>query len=342
MINFCTLFDSNYLTRGLAMYESLCRTTAFHLFVIAFNDECYQYLERARLPHMTVIALKDFEDEALLRVKPNRSFAEYCWTCTPSVIQYCILNYNLSSCTYIDADMIFYNDPKILLDEMKGRSVLITEHRYTADYEQSAISGKYCVQFMCFKNNEAGMEVLNWWRERCLEWCYDRLEDGKFGDQKYLDDWTERFNCVHVMQYPGGGIAPWNVQQYDWIGTSILREKKSGKNYSLIFFHFHGVKFFTNGLISCCPPIYDLSREIKTGLYYPYFRMLITLEKQLRAEGVSFNINGAKSEAPRRWQIYWEYFKQRLVLYKLGTISFRKIKPLQFKEHYHFFKHQQP
>lgn len=44
--------------------------------------------------------------------------------------------------------------------------------------------------------------------------CVMQLENGKFGDQKYLDDWTARFKDVHVLQHLGGGIAPWNVQQY--------------------------------------------------------------------------------------------------------------------------------
>ena len=150
------------------MYESLCRESgSFHLYVVAFDDECYAYLTTAAFPHITPVTLKDFEDNRLLNIKTSRSVAEYCWTCTPSVILYCITKFNLQSCTYIDADMIFYNNPEILLDEMKDNSILISEHRYTRDYDQSKISGKYCVQFMCFKNNDDGINALTWWRERC-------------------------------------------------------------------------------------------------------------------------------------------------------------------------------
>src|SRR5258705_8778921 len=153
MINLCTLFDSNYLSRGLALYNSLQQVSgAFHLYVVAFDKKCYDYLKETCLPNLTVISLSDFEDKALLEVKPSRSAAEYCWTCTPTVILYCLGKYDLPSCTYVDADMIFYQDPQIFLNEMGSASVLISEHRYTKDYDVSDTHGIYCVQFMCFKN----------------------------------------------------------------------------------------------------------------------------------------------------------------------------------------------
>jgi hypothetical protein len=70
--------------------------------------------------------------------------------------------------------------------------VLITDHGYAPEYDQSATSGQYCVQFMTFER-DGGEPVRRWWEERCIEWCYARFEDGKFGDQKYLDDWPYRF-----------------------------------------------------------------------------------------------------------------------------------------------------
>ena len=215
MTNFCTLFNRNYLTRGLAMYESLRKhCESFHLYVFAFDDSSHEILSQLELPSMTVISLLDFEDEELLSIKADREVGEYCWTCTPSTILYAIERYNLLSCTYLEADLYFWNSPELLLNELGKKSVLITQHRFSPEYDQALTSGKYCVQFMTFKNNEEGMTALRWWRKKCIKWCYARLEDGKFGDQKYLDDWLIRFNGVHELQHLGGGLAPWNIQKY--------------------------------------------------------------------------------------------------------------------------------
>ena len=142
-INFCTLFNSSYLSRGMVMYDSLLKNCDdFHLYIFAFDDLTYKYLTSQKLEHITVISLNEFEDEELLKIKPTRSAAEYCWTCTASTILYSIKKFQLSNCTYIDADLLFYSNPKVLIEEMGNDSVLITEHRYSKEHEQSATSGK--------------------------------------------------------------------------------------------------------------------------------------------------------------------------------------------------------
>ena len=67
MLHFCTLFDANYLARGLVTYESLMSATegAAHLYVFAFDDKCYNVLTSMQLPNLTVISLAEFEDEQL-------------------------------------------------------------------------------------------------------------------------------------------------------------------------------------------------------------------------------------------------------------------------------------
>jgi len=341
MINFCTLFDSNYLARGLALHESLQRTCpAFHLYVVAFDDLCYNYLKQANIPGLTPISLKEFEDEELLRVKPTRSVAEYCWTCTSSVILYCINTYQLPSCTYLDADMIFYEDPQKLIDEMGQNAVLITEHGYTKEYDQSHANGIYCVQFMFFRNDEKGMTALEWWRERCLEWCYAYQEDGKFGDQKYLDDWTTRFEGVHVLQNRGGGVAPWNLQQFVFKksgGHILLTTVKGQQTLPLVFFHFHGLKFYTNNMVSCCGTLYEIDEPTKSIVYIPYIKRLLQIEETIKQQGTISNPNGRRAAAPGKMKVFAGFCKELLYMFSKGKISPFKVKTYNFSKHYHYY-----
>ena len=151
-LNFVTLFNSNYLSRGLVVYESLLKHCPdFHLYVIAFDDITFDYFQKHSRENLTVISLTQFEDEKLLAIKDTRSAGEYCWTCTASTVLYCINTFGLNHCVYIDADMCFYSNPQSLFDEWGNKSVLITEHRYTPEYDQSKISGTYCVECVGFR-----------------------------------------------------------------------------------------------------------------------------------------------------------------------------------------------
>lgn len=277
--NFVTLFDSNYLIRGLTLYESLkSNLEKFKLFIIAFDDRCYKKLKELALEFVVVISLEEFEDEELLNIKSGRTRAEYCWSSTAKSILYVLDNYNLEICTYLDADLYFFDDPQILFEELsESKSVIITEHRYSPYCDQTKTSGKYCVQFMTFKNNQDGICVLEWWKDRCIEWCYSRLEDGKFGDQMYLDDWVERFSGIHELKNIGGGVAPWNVNQYTFKKEKdkiYLIEKETNNLEKLVFYHFHNLEFFDKDVVHLSGSIYDIPDTAIVYVYKEYIKKI--------------------------------------------------------------------
>jgi hypothetical protein len=277
MLNFCTLFNTKYLAKGLALLHSLENVCDnFHLYIFAFDDPTYEILIKLDLNHVTIIPLKEFEDEELLRVKPGRTVAEYCWTATPSIIHYVIKTFSVESCTYIDADVYFYSSPKIIFDEFNENSILITEHRFSREYrKEEKLSGKYCVQFITFRNDKYGLEALTWWKDQCIIWCYNRVEDGKFGDQMYLNDWMARFQKVHVMKHLGGGLAGWNISQYDFFKDEkdfYGIEKRTSDQFEVIFYHFHYLKFYSNGKLQLGPRI--ISESAKEYFYKPYLKEL--------------------------------------------------------------------
>lgn len=287
--NFCTLFNSAYLTRGLALYRSLIRHLPdAHLYVVTFDNKSFETLNSLNLPNLTAIRLEDFEDNELLRIKPTRTLTEYCWTTTPSVILYCIKKFNLSSCTYVDADIYFYSSPLPLLQELTlNESVSLTLHNYSEGHDQTTTSGKFCVQFMTFKNDQKGLHVLNWWRDRCIEWCYNRVEDGKFGDQKYLDDWEQRFEGIKVLRNIGSGIAPWNFERFKAIKEdSEVQITNNGTRGKLVFFHFHSLKFFKKFISISSYPIPENYHEI---VYLPYLQELEKINRDLTQFNSDFN-----------------------------------------------------
>lgn len=301
-LNFCTLFDSNYLSRGLVLYDSLIGNCAdFHLYVFAFDEKCYSILKTLNLPKLTPISLEEYEDEELLQVKKSRTIAEYCWTNTPSTVWYILNNFEVDHCTYLDADMVFYSNPGQLIEEMGEKSVLITEHRYTNPEGLEEKAGKYNVQFITFKNNTNGREVCLWWRNACLDWCFDRFEDGKFGDQKYLDDWPTRFEGVHVLQHEGGGLATWNIQQYitskDANGKLSVESKISRKKFQVVFFHYHALKFFQNNIVYFTPDI--LPKEAIKLFYFPYVKLLTKKRTELIQKFPDIEPNGIIKPSPK-------------------------------------------
>lgn len=293
MHHFCTLFDSFYLTRGITLYQSLEKVGAdFHLYIFAFDATSFEILNKLHLKHATIISLKDFEDDKLLEVKPGRTKAEYCWTSTSSTILYVLEKYKVESCTYVDADLYFYQNPKVLFDEMGENSILITEHRYPPKFNRVNSSGIYCVQFITFLNNEEGLTALKWWRNACIDWCYDRYEDGKFGDQKYLDDWTTRFKGVHVLKHLGGGLASWNVEQWQLVSKSdaiiTFKDNINNTTFEAIFYHFHHVRFYQNNIV-------DLgwrhpTMPVVKNLYVPYIMALQEAENLVKSIYPSFNV----------------------------------------------------
>lgn len=262
MEHFVTLFDSAFLPQGLALHDSLERHAGkYTLWILCMDAELEQSLSRLHLPNARLLSLSAVETPELLRVKEGRSRAEYCWTITPFTPRFVFdVDATAERVTYLDADVWFRKSPTPMFGELEksGKDVLITDHAYAPEYDKSATSGQYCVQFVTFTRS-GGEVVRKWWEERCLEWCFARFEDGKFGDQMYLDDWPERFaGRVHVLEHEEWTQAPWNATRFPY-GTAVL-------------YHFHGLRLLEERKVSLGE--YSLPPAVVTNVYEPYLACL--------------------------------------------------------------------
>jgi hypothetical protein len=275
--HFCTYFDRRYLPIALALVDSLRHHAGdFRLWALCLDDGALSALRVLAIPELTPISLAEFEqgDNALAAAKRNRSTIEYYFTCTPSLPLYVLRrDANVDAITYVDADLFFFSDLTPLFEEIGDSAVAIIPHRFPPANTRFERFGIFNVGWLTFRRCDAALACLHWWRERCLEWCFDREEPSRFADQKYLDDWPSRFESVHIIRHKGANVASWNLANY---AMTARDGQVFVDDEPLIFFHFHHFKRRRRWLFETdfAPHGARLNRVLKECIFTPYCRML--------------------------------------------------------------------
>jgi len=274
---FCTYFDSNFLYQGLALYKSLKdQAGEFMLWVLCLDDTVCKLLDQLCLPEICTIPLKDFEasNPKLLSVKKERSLIEYYYTMTPLLPLYILNSHpDIDLIAYIDADLFFYSNVEPIYQEMRDGSIYIIPHRFNGNngtYSEDPIrdypAGRYNVGYVLFRRDVIGLACLKRWTQQCLDCCLSgNKEPGKWGDQKYLDDWPKEFSGVVESQHHGIGAGGWNHLHYQI-------SRKNGliylDEYPLIMLHLNFIELLNSSSFT------GTARWYLRHIYRPYGQAL--------------------------------------------------------------------
>lgn len=278
MLYLTTLFDKNYLSRGLVMYESLLQhSSPFTLYVLCLDEYTFQYFAGGNYSHVIPLRLSELEeaDKELLAAKANRRTVEYFFTISPCLPLYLIKKYSLPHICSLDADILFFSDPAMLFDNLNHYSIVVTPHKFSKEIAYLENRGKFNVSFQIFKNDATGIACLEKWRAQCIEWCHDYLDEEtqRYGDQKYLDAWISDYpGKVKVLDDSVSGLAAWNINNYQLL-------EKDGQMYAndekIIFFHYHAFKLFGRRWASNGFKIFAVrNNRLVEKLYLVYWKKL--------------------------------------------------------------------
>ncbi len=239
---FCIILSKYRLYQGIALYRSLqFNYPSFSMVILCVDDETYDICSKLGLERAILLREADLLNEELIIAKGTRRLNEYCWTLKPFLLEYVLqrLN-NVANVIYMDADICFFNSPKRLFKQNDPYNILLSEHDYLdKDRQVESFCGKYNSGFIVFRNCPTSLNALRWWQEKCIDWCYDGVDEGRFGDQKYLDSFPALFDGVYSIKTPGINIAPWNDSRYTFRhrGNDIyVNENK------LICYHYCGFR----------------------------------------------------------------------------------------------------
>lgn len=239
--HYCTLLDGRYALRARALLRSLRRhARPFRMTALCLDREAERALAGEEDLEVVPLAALEVRQPGLRAAREDRSWLEYCYTCTPALIaDRLAADDDSERITYLDADLYFYSSPEPLHAAVPAGGIGIVGHRFPERLRHLEAYGRFNVGWVSFGRGPVAAECLERWREQCLAWCFDRLEPGRYGDQKYLDEWPERYPGVVVLEHPGAGLAPWNAERH------ALAADESGEvtvdRAPLVFHHFHGL-----------------------------------------------------------------------------------------------------
>lgn len=281
---YCSVFSNGYAYKGLLLYKSLLRWDKnFHFFFVCLDNKTKNLLEKMSLVNATILTMAQIEkaDHELLQVKQSRNEKEYAWTSKASVMLYILNNYQTDHIVWLDGDTFFYADPTPIFKEWGNYSIMLTEERWRkANRDRIYTKGRYNTGFMGFKKDNNATQCLQWFRSRLLEWCYDRLENGLWSDQLYVNDWLRRFNNVGVIKNIGVNIGPYIIQ-----GCNVTKSR-SGSIYvndtKLIFYHSYGFRYYDGNEFDLCSYIMAFSDDVIRWIYLPYIQACNEVVAEIR------------------------------------------------------------
>ena len=248
----------------------------FCLWALCFDDLSYKQLCAFNDPDFRPISLNEFlqDDVSLRAARKNRSLVEFYFSCTASLPLFVFgRDPEINQVTYLDADLFFFNNPQLVFNEISFASIAIIPHHFPDHLRNLEAMGIFNVGWVSFRRDEEGLRCLSHWREQCLEWCFDRVEGTRFGDQGYLNQWPELYQNLIILQQKGANLAPWNVGD---VPLSVENGTVWVDGDPLVFFHFQS-------LARVSPGIYKLNfRKYKTRpswlvkkeIYHPYIQQL--------------------------------------------------------------------
>jgi hypothetical protein len=160
-------------------------------------------------------------------------------------LQYALDAYRPDILFFLDSDILVFDSFKFFEERLVDHSILLTPHitepypedKHRPQEKEILKTGIFNAGFLGLKNDANSHALLDWWKPRMVDQCYERPKEGLNVDQKWLEFVPFYFKNVKVILHAGCNVAYWNLHQREI--------RKQGNKYfvnnePLIFFHYSG------------------------------------------------------------------------------------------------------
>lgn len=228
-----TVCNIAYLPKALALADS-CMRNGERLKIYLFDVKC-----DIKLPHH----LADFCWVEDLGVPNFHSYAfrydivEFSTSLKPWITLFLLKNHD--KVIFLDPDTYLFSSLDEVNALLENHPVILTPHYVTPhiDGDMGMMRfGSFNLGFFAVSKGEQARAFLQWWSERCLEYCYFETQFGLSTDQKWVSIAPCFFPFLHVSFDLGLNAAFWNLHE-----RSIQKGDgcyRVNNKFTLKFFHF--------------------------------------------------------------------------------------------------------
>lgn len=270
-----TICAKNYLAQALTLRESFFKHNPSLNFFIFLADKIdgvedvdgVVALDKSWIPDWVNMAFKYDVIEFNTSIKPfcfGKLFKE-----------------GYEKVIYLDPDIYVTRPLDYIYECLNNKSVVLTPHYCDVEeHFDGAVSeetfnkvGIYNLGFCALKNDKVGQEIAKWWQNRLQYKCYSQSSEGLFVDQKWMDYIPGFFpDATCVSSHHGMNVAIWNLHERELFIDDkqgyMIRRKKTGDEFPLLFFHFSGFDPFETTVINRRHPQFNVTT-------YPSFKPII-------------------------------------------------------------------
>lgn len=259
MYYFLTSVNNAYLPKAITLAQSIRRVYGDQAHVTCMlSDDKADDIDYSAFDDVLTIEQLDLPVPSLESWIFKHAVVELCTAVKPWAFKYIMKKYNPETVVYLDPDTVLYSPMEELYSILQTQPVVVTPHvtvpatdtddLLDGEMLGSLRHGVFNLGFLGIANYGQGIDFINWWGARCLDWCYDDGPKGLFTDQRWVDLAPCFFTDMHVLRHPGYNMATWNLY-YRQLSRDNENQLWVNGDQALRFFHFSGFDIGTHELM---------------------------------------------------------------------------------------------
>ncbi len=242
-----TSITNNYLPKARILGVSIKKFHPDWKFIVVISEPPHESIILKNEPFDDVISILDLDIPARNAWIFKHSVMEICTAVKGPAAFYIATTEKSDKLIFLDPDTVLFDrldDISTLLDK---HPIILTPHQLKPENNKDDIlnnevcflkHGIFNLGFFAVKCEGQGLEFLNWYRERLLEFCYIDFNWGLYTDQRWCDLIPVVFDRMYIYRDPGANVARWNLSQRNLYMNGEGRYMVDGT--TLKFFHFSG------------------------------------------------------------------------------------------------------